>query len=571
MFGAFSAGKSSFANALLGEEVLKVSPNPTTATVNIIEKSTEDNPHRTALISIKSETALNNEVRSVGQQLDVDLDICRLKEWSPKWDQFITNIQKTYAEYLLTLKESLATNDWQLGNSFSVPVSEVEKYAAKESNACLVEKITIYYDCPLTEKGIVLVDTPGVNSIHGRHTNVAFQQLRQSDAIFYLTYYNHAFSKADQYFLQQLGKVNESFKYDKLYFVINAADLAESYGELNGVRKHVHDQLEHNGIMKPRLYHLSSKEGLLNKKKGNLEETSFTQFESTFYNASIIELKELSIKLISHQLGHYVDKLRDSLQLMDEEKAEKERKHTVLKEIVHKEQQTIKDSTFSHARRDIFQELDQLELYLKDRMRFVLNDYYSTAINVAVLTGNTKKELHRQLTGAIGDWKRLGEQFLKQELEGTLIRVEEKIKFRSNKWMDGEIKRIQEKLPHIHQEATTDFQGPQVDYDASIIIQPSNYLLFLNNKKDFFENGKWKELKETLVTDGTTSASIAIERETNKLKEKLAIKLEEIEFQAKNQLVDAIWTELERFEVLLMGREKESLANELDELKKLTL
>src|SRR5690606_33084371 len=31
LFGAFSAGKSSFANALLGEGVLPVSPNPTTA------------------------------------------------------------------------------------------------------------------------------------------------------------------------------------------------------------------------------------------------------------------------------------------------------------------------------------------------------------------------------------------------------------------------------------------------------------------------------------------------------------------------------------------------------------
>lgn len=36
LFGAFSAGKSSFANALLGDKVLPVSPNPTTATINQI-------------------------------------------------------------------------------------------------------------------------------------------------------------------------------------------------------------------------------------------------------------------------------------------------------------------------------------------------------------------------------------------------------------------------------------------------------------------------------------------------------------------------------------------------------
>ena len=36
LFGAFSAGKSSFANALMGESVLPVSPNPTTAAINKI-------------------------------------------------------------------------------------------------------------------------------------------------------------------------------------------------------------------------------------------------------------------------------------------------------------------------------------------------------------------------------------------------------------------------------------------------------------------------------------------------------------------------------------------------------
>ena len=43
LFGAFSAGKSSFANALLGEKVLPVSPNPTTATINQILPVTEEN------------------------------------------------------------------------------------------------------------------------------------------------------------------------------------------------------------------------------------------------------------------------------------------------------------------------------------------------------------------------------------------------------------------------------------------------------------------------------------------------------------------------------------------------
>src|SRR5690606_16468504 len=45
LFGAFSAGKSSFSNALMGETVLPVSPNPTTATINRIRPVTDAHPH----------------------------------------------------------------------------------------------------------------------------------------------------------------------------------------------------------------------------------------------------------------------------------------------------------------------------------------------------------------------------------------------------------------------------------------------------------------------------------------------------------------------------------------------
>ena len=65
----------------------------------------------------------------------------------------------------------------------------------------------MYYDCELTRKGVTLVDTPGADSINARHTGVAFEYIKNSDAILFVTYYNHAFSKADREFLIQLGRV----------------------------------------------------------------------------------------------------------------------------------------------------------------------------------------------------------------------------------------------------------------------------------------------------------------------------------------------------------------------------
>src|SRR5699024_3738387 len=50
LFGTFSNGKSSFSNALFGEKVLPVSPNPTTAVINRISPVTNEFSHGTVNI-----------------------------------------------------------------------------------------------------------------------------------------------------------------------------------------------------------------------------------------------------------------------------------------------------------------------------------------------------------------------------------------------------------------------------------------------------------------------------------------------------------------------------------------
>src|SRR5699024_1647278 len=51
LFGTFSAGKSSFSNALFGERVLPVSPNPTTAVISRISPVTSQHSHGTVNIT----------------------------------------------------------------------------------------------------------------------------------------------------------------------------------------------------------------------------------------------------------------------------------------------------------------------------------------------------------------------------------------------------------------------------------------------------------------------------------------------------------------------------------------
>lgn len=64
----------------------------------------------------------------------------------------------------------------------TIPLSELKPYVAEETTACAVKEVTVYYKSPLTEKGITIVDTPGASSLNKRHTELAFQYIKDADA-----------------------------------------------------------------------------------------------------------------------------------------------------------------------------------------------------------------------------------------------------------------------------------------------------------------------------------------------------------------------------------------------------
>ena len=87
---------------------------------------------------------------------------------------------------------------------------------------------------------------------------MAFEYIKNSDAILFVTYYNHAFSKADREFLIQLGRVKDTFALDKMFFIVNAIDLAQNEEEMDAVLDYVEEQLVTYGIRQPHLYPVSS-------------------------------------------------------------------------------------------------------------------------------------------------------------------------------------------------------------------------------------------------------------------------------------------------------------------------
>jgi small GTP-binding protein len=264
LFGAFSAGKSSFANALLGESVLPVSPNPTTAAINRIVPVSEAHPHKTAWISMKSAETLLDDVKFALRMLGFEVaDMAQaLSQIAKLREADVVAKVKPHFSFLKAVERGLSDTEALRGQRWLADYDQFRDYAAKEWLSCFVEEIELAYACSLTDAGVRLVDTPGADSIHARHTGVAFKFIKEADALFFVTYYNHAFSQADQAFLGQLGQVKNQFELDKMFFIINAADLASDEAELNTVVDYVRGQLQLNGVQTPRLFPLSSMEGL---------------------------------------------------------------------------------------------------------------------------------------------------------------------------------------------------------------------------------------------------------------------------------------------------------------------
>ena len=269
VFGAFSAGKSSLINAVLGDSLLIVSPNPTTAAVTHVERAdeaarraaaTEHSGLPVAFVRAKSTEQVWDDIRQTLESLHLPathLDAAMTLSASLKPSDFTATARKAVS-FLRSAAAGYEAMKSKLGTTWLVAGDELAKLTAQEQYASYVDDVRILHEAEVLSQGLSLVDTPGVDSIHRRHTDVAFQYMRKADAIIFVLYYTHAFSRADKDFLLQLAGVQDVQHSDKLLVVINAVDLAKSPEEQTAVRERVITELRQLGIRQPRVFEVSS-------------------------------------------------------------------------------------------------------------------------------------------------------------------------------------------------------------------------------------------------------------------------------------------------------------------------
>lgn len=433
LFGAFSAGKSSLANALIGEPVLPVSPNPTTASINRLLPPTKQYPHRTARIVMKSEEellddllyslALLGEEANKHAYTNIESILAAADRLTP--DKIGASGRAHYS-FLRAASNGWAEHKDDLGQELKVDHEQYERFVAEESRSCFVRSIDFHYNCPLTAEGIVLVDTPGADSVNARHTGVAFNYIKNADAVLFVTYYNHAFSQADRQFLQQLGRVKDQFELDKMFFIVNAADLAADKEELEGVLKHVEANLLQHEIRFPRLFPVSSLQALDGKLAGDsmlLENSGLPLFEQAFLSfvqqdlgALAIETAEQELERIKATVSGWLTSARGAAA---DRAAELERLAAASKGAM----QSLSLLGEQSAPEQLKQDISELHYYVLQRIQFRFGEFYNYSFNPAVLQDDGR-DMKKMLLTAWLELERQLQRELEQELQATSLRVE---------------------------------------------------------------------------------------------------------------------------------------------------
>ncbi|MEX1029417.1 MAG: dynamin family protein [Paenibacillaceae bacterium] len=440
LFGAFSAGKSSFANALMGQSILPVSPNPTTAAINRIVPVSEQWPHLSARIRMKSIEAVLADIRYSFNMLGDEQSFESIEHAVSAIRSIaihrVTSRGKAHLSFLQAIERGWHDIQLRLGTEWMANEEEYRQYVANESKSCFVERIDLHYSSTFTDQGVILVDTPGADSIHARHTGVAFDYIKNADAILFVTYYNHAFSQSDKQFLLQLGRVKDSFELDKMFFIINAADLADSMKELEEVIDHVSQQLQLHGIRNPRIYPISSRLALEARIEHNaeaLERSGMQVFENSFATFAVEELAGVALRSAELELDKAMQAvrlgIRQSRLSTEQVQQNNEHRRSLLPIIQSEIESNIEQLVASHIR----QELDELLYYVKQRCSFRFGDWYNDAFHPSAL-----KEDGRNMSMALNvAWRQLQQSAsieVSQEVLATSLRMENYLRVQLRSW-----------------------------------------------------------------------------------------------------------------------------------------
>lgn len=306
--GQFSAGKSTFLNALMREKYLPSFKNETTATINFL-RSTSDSPNGKPLIQANYRDGHN--------------ELCE--------EVTLENIERFVSTR---------------GKDQGIDV-------AKE-----IESVDIYLDSQFLNDGVTLVDSPGLNGIAEGHEDITNDQIKKSHAAIFMLNAHQPGSSVDYQILENLLK-----RYRSIFIVLNQADaINSSEGEtidsvVNDIQENCRKYFK-NFDKIPTIYPISALPALVSRSKHNLEYNKRKDFSPEEKRKL---LNDSGIEVFEERLMKYLtqgEKAQSAL-LSPVELA-----LSFLKVIKEDLEEEIKDLSDNRNAEELQQEKDELEIQL---------------------------------------------------------------------------------------------------------------------------------------------------------------------------------------------------------------
>lgn len=231
--GTFKNGKSTFINAMLGEEVLPAYPIPCTAIINEVKYGEE----KEAVLYYR------NPLPKI------------LPEKIPEESKRYMNQYKGQAIPPMPLSYS------KLEDYVVIPMGKEQKDAILESP---YEKVELFWPLKLLENHVEIIDSPGLNE-HAIRTTVTVDYLNRADAILFVLNATAPCSQDDMSFIENNLK---AMGFEDPFFVVNRFDLIKAR-EQEMVKRYIETKL--NGYSSNPVYFVSALHALDGKIDGDME------------------------------------------------------------------------------------------------------------------------------------------------------------------------------------------------------------------------------------------------------------------------------------------------------------
>lgn len=237
VLGTFKNGKSTFINAMLGEDVLPAYAIPCTAVINEVKYAQEK----------KAVVFFRNPLPEV---LPTELSPRALEHMKKHNMKDIPPLEIPYDELedVTVIPMGMEASDMLLESPY--------------------QKVELYWPLEILKNGVEIIDSPGLNE-NAERTKVTMEYLSKADAIIMLMTADKACAQTEMDFVENILKVNG---YDDIFFPVNRFDVIQPR-EQAMVRRFVEQKLvPYTALEKGGIFFLSSLNALNGKMNGNQEQ-----------------------------------------------------------------------------------------------------------------------------------------------------------------------------------------------------------------------------------------------------------------------------------------------------------